>query len=1273
MFQHRFCFAIVVATSLLAGCNNGTTPGPTGTNNGGAATNKQLTKADYAEAIRLKNRSLGHLENMEWKDAEATLTKLVKVAPDALLPRRNLAISRVLMLISRSSPYPQTGSPEKEQKYQAAYVAAEEAVSAYRDFATENYDKALADLLMGKLLVHHHSLSTGGIDDGVKLLQKAADAMPEAADFRFAVAMAMDGHRDYADPDSPKSAELLRELQKSVELAPQNLAACQKLMMRQALCLGSKNPDTHNAALKIKDTLQSVTRLLAPLNESIKKQRRTDLIDLITKALSAFDESKPESLKGPALMTGNLLSPEIATLIDLRRINRFILEYVLTDFDPKFLALATEAEAIPQPEESVLKSFKKAEGLPTLNGVTAIDMLDMDLNGYDDLVVARDGSVEVYSRGADLNGEWKLLLKTPESDVAFTRFLLADIDRDNDKAISELTAPSILRDIDGDVRIVKDPTGKNRWYDTDLDVIAWSADGVRIFRNDLGEDGQRSLTPLPQEASVTGINDVLAADLEADGDLDLVFATTTGMSLWKNLDGANFVSMNGTAALPEHEIQSIALVDWNRDVAMDIVGMSADGHGGYLENIFHGRFRWVPFERQIPVAEGAEGITGINITGPNRLGKFELWCAGAGSLSQSTDNTNIKEGTREKQTAVKRLFADFDNDGRTDFINLGGPSTAASLSIGIPGFPKDLFASDGVATDFDDDGDLDVVYIDAKTGELGLLTNDGGNENNWVDIVARGKPDDPQFPSQRVNMHAIGSVIELRAGSLYHGEIITGPKVHLGLGKANSADTVRIIWTDGVPQHLTIEKMLNAKLGVLAPQILIGSCPYIYTWSGDRFEFFSDCLWAAPLGLVQANGELAPTREWENLLIPGEALKEKDGQYVLQLTEELRETAYFDNVQLTAIDHPADVKIFTNEKVGSPQMAEHRVHTVRHPRLPVSVVDGRGNDLLPGLTELDGDYIQAFAGRVMQGVTDEWTMEFDLGELPPRATDTETGERNVRLFLTGWVFPTDTSLNEGIIQNANQPPPAPPSIEVPDGSDGWISIRPFIGFPSGKTKAMVVDISDIVSENNSRFRIRSSMELYWDQAFFTVDETDAETVVQTCNLTAADLHYRGFSRRTYANNALFRNGRAPENYDYNSVRTQAMWPAISGRFTRYGDTLPLLTTHDDKMVVMGPGDELTVKFSLPDKPVPKGWKRDFVLRNVGYDKDANLNTIYGQSSEPFPFRSMSRYPFAADERFPDSPDHQRYLNEWQTREYSPDPFLNSIRRMEVPTDRVSEK
>ena len=1221
---------LLVTTSLLiiSGCNNGDPPA----NSTDAPAADQpvkngnvevpLTTEDYRKAIRLKNRGIGHLENKEWTDAESALSELAQLLPRNRLALRNLAIGRVLALVDRESPYKRTGSPEDPEKFLQAIHAAKTAINSYREIATGKYDAALASLLMGRLLVHADSPETPSIEDGLQQLREAADAVPTASDFRFSLAMAMDGHRDYADANSQKSPQLLKALQQTFELAPQNLFALLKLMQRQALSLNSTNEETKQLALQITETMTAATKLLAPLNESIKKQRKMDLVKTIDRALIAFNGSNSATLMGPAMMTSNLLLPEIATQIDQRSLNKNLLEYLLFEFDEAFLTAADELRALPVPERTVVKAFRPTDWMPKITGVTQVELLDMNLDGFDDLVVAREGRIEVYSRGTDLAAEWTLMMTSPEAAIGLTEFLLADIDRDYDKAISDLKNPLLLRDSDGDQKIPSDPAGKNRWYDTDLDVIAWSKEGVVIFRNEISVDGVRSLSIVPQEEATPNVNDIVAADLEADGDLDLVFATDAGMTLWKNIDGTTFQNMNDSASLPEHGLQALVAVDWNRDVAIDVVGATTDGEVGYLQNIFHGRFRWIPnipadsavAKGDIRVAyEDADGYREIDVPvlqfGGDSL-KLVQWASGSrigedfNHVGADPQNDRVRMHVRNLPSPFLEI-ADLDNDGRPEVLwqrehevvafrdGIYGKGSYQGSFDPQPSIPvlQDTKVSTLTTSDVDDDGDLDVVYVSAEDGSLGLLTNDGGNTNNWIDVVARAVPDDAQFPSNRVNMHGIGSVIEMRAGGLYHAEVISKPKIHLGLGKAKAADAIRIIWTDGIPQNVTVPDLLKPRVGILAPQILKGSCPYIYTWTGARFEFFSDCLWAAPIGLVQANGEIAPTREWENLLIPGEVLDEKDGRYLLQLTEELWETAYFDHVQLTAIDHPADVKVFTNEKVGPPDMAQHRIHTVKQPQLPVSVTDGRGNDLLPGLTAQDGDYIQAFHGRVMQGLTDEWTMEFDPGNL--------ASAKNVRLFLLGWVFPTDTSLNLGIEQNPNLDPPAPPSIEVPDGHGGWKVARPFVGFPSGKTKAMVIDISDIFTGDDNRFRIKSSMELYWDQAFFTVDEEDAETVVQACDLMTGDLHFRGFSRRIYNDNALFRNGRAPEGYDYQSVSTEPRWPPVSGRFTRYGNATPLLSDHDDQLVVMGPGDELTVEFAVPGNPVPPGWKRDFVLTSVG--------------------------------------------------------------------------
>src|SRR5439155_27323999 len=123
-------------------------------------------------------------------------------------------------------------------------------------------------------------------------------------------------------------------------------------------------------------------------------------------------------------------------------------------------------------------------------------------------------------------------------------------------------------------------------------------------------------------------------------------------------------------------------------------------------------------------------------------------------------------------------------------------------------------------------------------------------------------------------------------------------------------------------------------------------------------------------------------------------------------------------------------------------------------------------------------------------------------------------------------------------------------------------------------------------------------------------------------------------------------GRLPTVYDYD--RLEAV-PAIrpAGRVTAFGDVTELLHAADDRFVIFGPGDELTVSFDAEKLPaLPPGWKRSFVLRTWGYCKDSGPFTATAETVEPLPFRGMSRYPYGPGERYPTDALHQGYLRRY---------------------------
>ena len=121
-------------------------------------------------------------------------------------------------------------------------------------------------------------------------------------------------------------------------------------------------------------------------------------------------------------------------------------------------------------------------------------------------------------------------------------------------------------------------------------------------------------------------------------------------------------------------------------------------------------------------------------------------------------------------------------------------------------------------------------------------------------------------------------------------------------------------------------------------------------------------------------------------------------------------------------------------------------------------------------------------------------------------------------------------------------------------------------------------------------------------------------------------------------------------YDYDHVDPAPL--AEHGR-RRSPDTAtwpPLLTEDDDRLCLVGPGDEVRLEFDArrPARPAPTGWTRSYVLRAVGYCKDADPFTAASDTVGPLPWEGMPPTPSAGDRR-PDDPAYREYLETYQTR------------------------
>jgi len=202
-----------------------------------------------------------------------------------------------------------------------------------------------------------------------------------------------------------------------------------------------------------------------------------------------------------------------------------------------------------------------------------------------------------------------------------------------------------------------------------------------------------------------------------------------------------------------------------------------------------------------------------------------------------------------------------------------------------------------------------------------------------------------------------------------------------------------------------------------------------------------------------------------------------------------------------------------------------------------------------------------------------------------------------------------------------------------------------LGIPAGMPKIIAVDLTGKFQSADRAIRIVTNLCLYWDEIFLS--EGTAAPPVRLTELDAerAELRFHGFSRQT-----SHPERKQPEQFLYAAASPVPPWNLTPGLYTRYGEVGELLRAPDDRYVIMASGDEVRLLFrasALP--PLPPGWRRDFLLKVDGWEKDQDANTAFSQSVEPLPFHAMSGYPYPPGERYPDDALHRAYLGEYNTR------------------------
>ena len=1193
-------------------------------------TTTKLSRDDSLKLIELRNQAIGHLENHEFAAADAALCEVIRLVPTDPFGPRNLAICRQL-------DFESIDKNRDQDRFAKGAVKVNEAIeSAKGTEPTSSVPWIIASRVASK---------NERTEEALKDLREAIKLDPNSVGAAYDLYALLQ-----ATSTDQSSDEGFNALRTVFQKEANNL-----FVIKDWLLLLAQRRDP-----KFIETLTSVRETISPFFETIKTNTRVDLNEIIQKALDAAKDGNWAVAQRSMMTTRNLI------VSDAARDKRFVildsLEYVLPDFGEEFLARAD----LPKGESSRsnLVHFLPPSGAaacPRAVGCRDVSVVDFDLNGHSDLLVLQDDQMVAWERGRDAE-PWRILAHSPTGGD-YSGLLAFDFDDDVDQELKKI--PTEIQPADA---LKHEHFIRGLCHTADPDVILFGPSGLKLIENTKENKSSeaRSLVARSGGSAFDEVRNVICvavADIDNDGDLDLAVSTTGGLRIFSNRGNLTFDETTSRSILPPANvaITALAIVDWDQDADVDLFVATTSG-AGWLENMRHGRLRY----RSLDEFNAVQGATSLRISDFD--GDLSWDIAAAGPKGVHIISTNRTPGGLVSPRQVSKLAAtaarsinvgDFDNNGTTDVIVLDTQGATIARNDGncgfapVPGAAKEWLKGiqSLIVNDVDRDGDLDLVTIDPSgiTFLSSQCCESDNPDHGWIEVKLVGDQVRPgeQNSDKRTNHTNIGGKVELKAQQKYQAKMVTGPVSHFGLGANQRAEIVRVLWTNGIPMNL-----INPKLDepVCIEQKLVGSCPYLYTWNGERFEFVTDLLWNAPLGLKFAENVIAPWREWEYIKIDGEKLKALNSEYALRVTAELWEAEYFDQFKLFAIDHPAGTEIFTNEKVGPEALATPKIHTVQNPRRPVAARDTYGRDVMWQVAARDHDYTKTFERRLAQGLTEEHFLELDLGDFPEA--------KNVTLFLTGWMYPGSTSLSVQHSQNPDMPKPRPPALYVPDATGEWREVRAFMGFPGGKTKTIAVDVTGLFSGDDHRLRIVSTMELFWDTAYFTVDEPPVDFLQTELTLVRAELVDRGgVSQRSWPST-----GNGPDQFDYTNLVPGDAWPAMSGNFTRYGDVLPLLTGRDDHLVVTGSGDEIRLSFAEPSTPIRDGWVRDFVLYSVGWDKDADMNTVYGDTVEPLPFEAMTVYANRDGEPRPVDPGYAQYLKDYQTRQRNPAGFLKRIKQ-----------
>jgi tetratricopeptide (TPR) repeat protein len=800
-------------------------------------------------------------------------------------------------------------------------------------------------------------------------------------------------------------------------------------------------------------------------------------------------------------------------------------------------------------------------------------------------------------------------------------------------------------------------------YDFKTDLVLAGAGGVRLLRQDNPNTftDVTAQTKLPQSVIDARYTGAWAVDIEADGDLDIVLGAKDGTpTVLRNNGDGTFLAVHPFAGISG--VSGFAWADLDGDGNPDAAIIDGAGRLHVFMNQRQGQFE----ERPLPGSLST--VKAVAVADANYDGVLDLLAVQAdgaiirisdkneGQSWETAEIARVPNASTFLAGEVRLRVADLDNNGALDLLLSSTTQTAGNDGGALvwlgdvsgtftllphPVGPAMVFD----AADLSNNGHLDLLGLSVEGQPLEAI-NQSPKNYHWQVV----RPHAVQaVGDQRINPFGVGGEIEIRSGLLVQKQPITGPQLHFGLGEQTQSEVVRVVWPNGT---VRAEFEVKADQEVVTEQRLKASCPFLFAYNGKQMEFVKDAVpWGSAIGLrinTLGSAQIAATGEWYK--IGRDQLVPHDGFYDIRVTAELWEVYYYDYLALMTVDHPAGTEIFVDERFVIPP-AKLGITTVTTPHAIARAIDDTGQDVTDLVSTLDGKAVSSFGRGQFQGVTRDHYLEVDLGDEAPKSGP-------LYLIAQGSIHDTESSVNVAITQGSRWRAHGM-SVEVPDGRGGWVTAQDNLGFPAGRKKTVLFNLSNVFRPGTPRkVRLRTNLEIYWDDIHWAQGAPDAPLKETTLDPTMADLHYRGYSVMHMPVGAG-----APEVPDYNQIEgTKQRWRDLIGYYTRYGDIRELLTKIDDRYVIVNSGDEMSLRFA-EQPPPPTGWVRDFVIKGDGWIKDGDFNSTFSKTVLPLPYHAKNEYttrPGILEDEWA----YRQHPEDWQnyhTRYVTPQVFKNALR------------